>query len=240
MSSSKSKADRKGQLDRIRALMARTVAAGCTEAEAKEAAFAVDRLLSLYEIDLDEVTVKEQEIVSIMVAGGNHVVGFAARKIAAFTDCRVWTFERAKLVYFGFEVDTQIAEYLTAVFLRAIDRESQAFTMFNSDYDEKTSRGQSDMIESFGIGMAGRLGERLDELKSKRDFVKRTTGMDLVKVKGPLVDAAFDALGLVMGRGGRGRSVRDPSAFAAGRTAAGNVSINQGIAGRGQVGGRLK
>jgi hypothetical protein len=236
----KAKEMRESKLAQIRAMMARTVDNGCTEAEAKAAAAAVDRLLAKYEIDLDEVTVKEQEIVKLEVKGMRHEVSSAARNIAAFTDCKVWA-NGSYIVYFGFQVDTEIAEYLTLVFQRAIDRETDQFQLFNVDYMALGKSGQRDMLISFRLGMAVRLGERLIELKSKRDFTQRTTsGRDLVLIKHPIVDAAYAALGLVLGRGGSGPTVRDMNAYKAGRSAADTVTISQGIAGRAAQAGRLR
>ena len=231
---------RASKLAQIRALMARTVNNGCTEAEAREAAAAVDRLLSKYEIDLDEVTVKEQEIVRLDVKDtAHHAVGYAAHRIAAFTDCKTWT-SHTSLVYFGFQVDTEIAEYLTHIFFRALDREEMNYTMFNPELAEAAGRVRADMLSSFRIGMAVRLGERLSELKSARDFARRTTGTDLVLIKSPLVDAAFEALGLKWGRARGGRGIRNTDAYVAGRKAAEGVAISQGIAARAAQGGRLK
>jgi hypothetical protein len=226
---------REGQLARIRALMAKTVDNGCTEAEAAAAAAAVDRLLAQYEISLDEVNIREQEIVMRGVKARRHQVVDIAWHIAKFTDCKVWT-SGDEIIYFGFVVDTEIAEYLTLVFKRAIDSGSAAFTLFNRDYDEASTPARVEMVRSFGIGMSHRLGERLMQLKSKRDFEQReSTGRDLVMLKHPFVDAAFDALNLTLGKGGPGSAPpRNRAAFAAGHKVADQVAINQGIAARAQ------
>lgn len=239
--SENAKSERQSKLAQIRAMMARTVDNGCTEAEAKQAAATVDRLLARYEIDLDEVTVKEQPIEKVLVKAKNHTVLYSASAISVFADCKMWTSD-PYIVYFGFKVDAEICEYLTLVFLRAIDRELANFTMMNGDYNEAGRRTQIDMENSFGIGMAGRLGERLGELKSARDFSRKSgTGTSLVAIKMPLVDEAFAALGIKFGKSrGRGMSIRNTEAFSAGRKAAEGVTISQGIAGRAQTGGRLR
>lgn len=222
---------RDATLARIRALTAKTVDNGCTEAEATAAAAMVDKLLALYEIDFDEVALREQELVEVTVAGGNHAVTMAALNIAKFCDCKAWTTEhRTKIAYYGFPVDTEIAEYLTLLFIRAIDREVSNFSAFNQDFNLQNKTGRNDMLHSFRIGMASRLGDRLVELKSKRDFTQRGTGRDLVAIKLPLVEAAFAKLNLALSAGSRGRSVRHSGAYVAGRSAAEGVAINQGIA----------
>jgi Protein of unknown function (DUF2786) len=226
------KSRRAGTLARIRAMMARTTDNGCTEAEAAEAARKVDELMALYEIDLDEVSMREQEIIEVQIATADHTVQYAAGAIGAFTDCRVWRRRGAGISFFGFQVDTEISEYLILMFKRAIDREGATFILFNPDYDQLDKRGRIELLRSFGIGMGVRLGERLAELKSKRDFTQRSAGRDLVVMKRPAVDAALAALGIVIGRGRGGASPRNTTAYNAGRTAAANVAINQGVAGR--------
>lgn len=235
----KTKLERDGQLARIRALMAKTTDNGCTEAEAAAAAAAVDRLLATYEIDLDEVMVREQEIVKLVVKIDGHDVKFSGRRVAEFTDCRAWA-TGGDLVFLGFKVDTEIAEYLIQLFRRSIDREVSDYTMFNSDYDEADRAGKQAMLTGFRMGMAGRLGERLTELKSKRDFRQKTSGRDLVAIKMPLVDQVMKDLGIVLGGGGRGTPIRNMAAYTAGQAAGNKVSINQGVAGRATQGGRLK
>lgn len=233
-------AAREAQLARIRGLMAKTVDNGCTEAEAASAAEAVDRLLALYEINLDEVTLREQPIGPLDVMIMDHAIKFACKQIALFTDCRVYMKTPKQVVFFGFKVDTEIAEYLTLIFKRAIDREIATVTLFNPDYDRRTASEQRHFKADFGCGMACRLGDRLGELKSKRDFTKRGTGTDLVMIKLPLVNAAMKDAGIFVTNGGRGSRIRDRAAFHAGSAAANNVALNAGIAARADRGGMLR
>jgi hypothetical protein len=225
---------------RIRALMARTVANGCTEAEAEQAAATVDRLLGLYEIDLSETLVADQEIIRLDIKLDHHPVRHAAVKIGAFCDCKVWA-EGGFLSYLGLEIDTEIAEYLTLMFQRALDREMSQFVMFSPDVALQTETGQQQMVHSFGVGMAARLGERLSAMKSKRDFNQKTTGFDLVAAKQPLIEEAFASLGLsLLPGGGGGTSIKHQDAYNAGRKAADSVSINAGVTGSNSNAGRIK
>jgi len=224
---------RETQLGRIRALMAKTVENGCTEAEAKAAAAMVDALLAKYEIDLDEVALNAQksDILEATVDGAEHPVVQACSGIAKFTDCRVWTVNHKQIVYFGFAIDTEVAEYLTHLFKRSIDREAAAFTLFNHDYNAATKAEKREMIRSFGIGMAVRLGDRLRELKSKRDWTAKEAGRDLVVLKGPLVTEAFAKLNMHFGKA-KQMNARNRAAYSTGHNAGNNVAINQGIASR--------
>jgi hypothetical protein len=88
MNNPTNKSRRASTLARICAMMARTTDNGCSEAEAAEAARKVDELMALYEIDLDEVSMREQEIIEVQIATADHTVQYAAGAIGAFTDCR--------------------------------------------------------------------------------------------------------------------------------------------------------
>jgi hypothetical protein len=227
---------------RIRALQAKTTAAGCTEAEAEAAANTVDRLLEQYELTLDEVTIRTQTEVEMATIEkvGQHAVRYAAPGIAQFCDAKVWLDNHDRdLVFLGLDVDVQIAEYLTLLFWRAIDRESGAYSMLNPDLTLAPRHEQSGMVWSFQVGMGQRLGERLKTLKSKRDFTQQKTGTSLVLAKKPLIDGAFATLGISLGQS-RGRAAEHGDAYNAGRTAADGVSIGQGIAGRANSTGRIK
>jgi hypothetical protein len=236
-------AQRESQLNRIRGLLSKTVANGCTEAEARLAAEAVDRLLGLYEIDLDEVTVRQQEIVQLEVACpyDHVVVTNAAADIARFTDCKIWRNKRPdRIVFFGFKVDTQIAEYLAHLFRRAVDRDIVTVTLFYPAYDARSPKQKEEFRFSHAVGMASRLGERLTELKSKRDFTTRAGGTDLVAIKKPMVDDAFKGLGLTLSKSRGGRAARDRDAYQSGRASAERVALNAGVHGRAQMDGRLR
>jgi hypothetical protein len=226
-------------IERIRKLSQRTVANGCTEAEAKSAAAVLDRLLELYEIDLSEIQISQGEVVRIDIALDSHPVRWAAKSIATFADAKVWV-DKGNICFLALEVDAEICEYLLMMFMRAIDREAANFTMMNVDYALRDRAGQGEMLHSFKAGIASRLGERLLELKSKRDFTAKAGGRDLVVLKKPVVDAAFATLGITLGGRSVGRSVRDQSAYVAGRSAAENVSINAGVRGSNGQAGRIK
>jgi len=229
-----SKTNKQNILDRIRGLQAKTTDRGCTEAEAQAAADAVDRLLAQYELTLDEVTIRataEVEMVTIEKTG-QHALRYAAKAIAEFTDTKVWVDNGDRdLVYLGLDVDAQVAEYLSLLFWRAIDRESGGYTLLNPDFTLASRLDQAGMKWSFEVGCATRLGERLKSLKSKRDFTRQQTGKSLVLAKQPLIAEAFATLGISLSPT-KHRQAQHSAAYNAGRTAAEGVSISQGIAAR--------
>lgn len=230
-------------LARIRALAAKTTANGCTEAEAKAAAEMVDRLLEQYELTLDEVAVTAQASVEMIdIEGyGRHMVKYAAMAIGKFCDAKVWlSNKKADLSYLGTEVDIEICQYLTLMFARSLDREASNYTMFNSGYAMADDQLQRQMLQSFQVGMADRLSERLGELKSKRDLTMRENGRALTIAKAPLIQAALNELGIVIGQGSGGRMNIHRGSYEAGKSAGDKVSIGAGVSHAARTSGSLR
>jgi hypothetical protein len=229
---------KQARIARLRALMQKTTQNGCTEAEAQAAAAMVDKLLGEYEIDLTELEVKSQDIIQLDVECREHEVTTAALDIANFCDCRVWL-SGPSICFLGLELDVEVAEYLTLLFVRAIDRETASTTFMNPAYAALPKPAKREFVHSFQAGMAVRLGERLKEMKSKRDWTAKGSGTDLVVVKSALVNQAYDGLGLKLGHG-RGRAIKDTAAFAAGRVAGQGVALNAGVKGSKSQTGQIK
>ncbi len=124
---------------RIKALTEKTVANGCTEAEAMAAADMVGRLLERYALSMDEIEIRTARCVQAEVPLGGRrrrPIDGCVPTIARFCDCKVWLSRAAnpyplaadfdwtqagsRYVFFGFETDTALATYLFAVIHRAI------------------------------------------------------------------------------------------------------------------------
>ena len=227
---------REDLLRRIRALMAKTTANGCTEAEAQMAAAAVDRLMGEYDIDLTELEVRDQTCVQVAVptgARGFHAVEMTAKAVAAFTDTKCWRRDGQssdEICFFGLKVDTEIAEYLTYLFRRSLEREIAGVGMLDFTWQKKSKRERQEARHSFGLGMASRLSDRLHELKSKRDWTtEHATGKSLIVVKGAVVTEQWAKLNLNLTRGRGVNGPRDADAYRSGMKAGDRVNIQQGV-----------
>ena len=78
---------------RIKALTEKTVANGCTEAEAMSAAEMVGRLLERYALSMDEIEVRTARCVQVEVELGSRRrrrIDGTVPAIARFRDCKVW------------------------------------------------------------------------------------------------------------------------------------------------------
>jgi hypothetical protein len=78
---------------RIKALTEKTVANGCTEAEAMAAADMVGRLLERYALSMDEIEIRAARCVQAEVPLGGRrrrPIDGCVPTIARFCDCKVW------------------------------------------------------------------------------------------------------------------------------------------------------
>jgi hypothetical protein len=195
---------------RIKALTEKTVANGCTEAEAMSAAEMVGRLLERYALSMDEIEVRDARCVQAEVPIGGQrrrPIDACVPAIARFCDCKVWLTRRAppvpndddsdwsqaggRYVFFGFETDTVLAIYLFAVIDRAIMTEAAAFKKTNPALRAVRLRRAS---ASFQHGMAARVSARLDGMHRDREAsvrAQRSTGSALILARHRVVEDAF-------------------------------------------------
>ena len=190
---------------RIKALTEKTVANGCTEAEAMSAAEMVGRLLERYALSMDEIEVREARCVQAEVpmrGQRRRPIDACVPAIARFCDCKVWLTRGARpksdydedfdwtqpggrYVFFGFETDTALATYLFTVIDRAIMTEATAFKAANLTLRGIRLRRAS---SSFQHGVAARVSSRLDEMHHAREAsvrAQRSTGTALILASAP-------------------------------------------------------
>ena len=196
---------------RIKALTDKTVANGCTEAEAMSAAEMVGRLLERYALSMDEIEVREARCVQAEVPMGGRrrrPIDACVPAIARFCDCKVWLTRGARpksdydndfdwtqpggrYVFFGFETDTVLATYLFTVIDRAIMTEAATFTEANPALRAVRLRRAS---ASFQHGVAARVSARLDAMHHAREAsvrAQRSTGTALILARHRVVEDAF-------------------------------------------------
>jgi hypothetical protein len=241
---------------RIKALTAKTVANGCTEAEAMAAAAMVGRLLERYALSMDEIEIRTARCVQVEVPFGGRrrrPIDGCVPAIARFCDCKVWLARAAapdpetpdfdptrpgsRYVFFGFETDTALATYLFTVIDRAVATETAAFRQLNPQFRGVRLRQAS---ASFQHGVVARVSYRLDEMHRARDAVvraQRATGTALILAKDRVVEDAFRETAVrLVSMSATGRRVIN-TAFRAGWAAGERVNLNRPMPGEAQ--GRL-
>jgi hypothetical protein len=233
---------------RIKALTEKTVANGCTEAEAMAAADMVGRLLERYALSMDEIEIRTARCVQAEAPIGGRrrrPIDGCVPTIARFCDCKVWLarapardpeqpdFDRmqpgSRYVFFGFETDTVLATYLFAVIDRAVITETAAFKRLNSRFRGVRLRQAS---TSFQHGVVGRVSERLDAMLAARDATvraQRSTGTALILAKNRVVEDAFRETDVrLMSMSAMGGRVIT-TAFRAGWAAGDRVNLNRPV-----------
>ncbi len=190
---------------RIKALTDKTVANGCTEAEAMSAAEMVGRLLERYALSMDEIEVRSARCVQVEVHLGSRrrrPIDGCVPAIARFCDCKVWLAPAARpdpddpykpiagirYIFFGFETDTALAAYLFAVIDRAISHEISTFKLYNPRLRAEKLRRAS---ASFQHGLVARVAARLERMHDEREAAVRVPLLECERVHSYAISIAF-------------------------------------------------
>lgn len=217
--------------EKISALLKRNTENGASEAEAVAAMGHAARLMEEHGITMEDIRTGSEaasDFIRKHVNEGEKQLGvfdrLVAPAIARYTDTKVWNDKSvrgvSKLIFFGYRVDVELAEYIREVCDRASDTEWKKYSKTLPVGNRHKQR------KSFLAGMAVRLSERLRELKTEN--VEKTNGRDLVVVKTDLVRRAFENENMRLRSGGR-ITYSANNAFSAGKTAADNVRFNRAV-----------
>ena len=218
---------------KIQALQQRTVAQGCTEAEAMSAARLAAKLLADHGLAMSDLEIEQMDCLKGTVYTGrkrDHEISSCVRAIGLFTDCRVWRTRGNGIKYhfFGFPEDVSTAKWLYGIILTSMTRELIQFKADSWLDDKARGRRQS---HAFLLGMATRISRRLRDMKEEQDTETReTTGRELVVVKGAVVNQQIAKLGLNLDKSRVTQHSRDSAAYASGIDAGGRVGFGRELA----------
>lgn len=172
---------------RIRALRAKTVENGCTEAEALAAAELLADLLAKYNITLDEAELREQPFAHHRETHSDWV-GDRLWKVAAavseLTGARYWAQAPGMPVsidFFGFEHEVEVARYMLEICANAMRR---AVELMRAEVFPRSLKRH--VVLPYLDGMADRLAQRI------RAMIPPTpAGTGLVVLRNALIDQAM-------------------------------------------------
>lgn len=212
----------------IRELQAKTEENGCTEAEAMAAAAKMGKLLEDYNLNIDEVGIREDAA----QCRKNEVYAadqFAGTLISGIRDfCGVIAYQVGgeghgmKYVLFGTPHDLEIALYLYEVCAEAMEHDWVGYMNVHGYSMKKRA--------SFRMGFSGRVYARLKEMKRERDARNASNCRELVVLKDQLVKAEWAKQGVKLVKS-RGTVAADGHAYAHGEAAGSRVNLNNPIAG---------
>lgn len=222
--------NKQAAIARIRALLAKTTANGCTEAEAMAAAAKAGELMDRYSVTMTDVEIKAEKCETRTGMAKTHPVEGCATAIARFCGCKVWrsgAAGRKALSYFGLPQDVEVAMYLTDLIRNCMEAEFKAYMRGPGKLQD--AHGKT-LRRNFMLSMASRIHSRLMAMAAAREAAAKTnTGTALVVVRNAVVDAQFKALGMKLRAGSRSSGRYNGDASRAGAAAGDRVNLTTGM-----------
>lgn len=218
--------DREKLAARIRALRAKTVENGCTEAEALAAAEKLAQLLADHNMTMDEADLRASPFAKHDHQGGGTVglkLWKVANAVADLTNTRTWAGGRSapsRITFLGLSHEVEVAAYLLAICERAMQTEARKLMRTVQHLPQIK---QAAKVVPFVDGMADRLASRI------RDMIPPAqTGTGLIVLRNALIDQEMARQGIRLETGAARRPL-DTAAYHAGQRAAEGVALNNGI-----------
>jgi len=218
-------------IERVKALMAKTMENGCTEAEALSALGKAQAIMDEYDIAQFDVEMDGEEVtVEGFTINKNDLVPRAlGLAVGKFCHCKVWIDNRTGescVVFMGMESDAIMARWLLEMLMGYVERALREYIA--KGVQAKECRNTIEAKNGFKIGASQRICERLSEL-SEANMERGMKKNALVIVKSAKVEEMFAALDLRLKSKKMTRRRVDGEALAAGRKAGDGASFNRPI-----------
>jgi hypothetical protein len=219
--------NRASLLAKVRALLSKTMGAGCTEHEALAALAKARAMVDAYEISDAELalTREEKAILHPVYAEDPHSIrSFLANTVARFCNAYVYRDKMGALVYVGLPSDAQQAAWMVETLAVFVQGELASYLL--ACMAPKGERRR--VINGFVGGCTYRICERLKELMAAPQPVGPTS-RTLVVVQQAKIKEALESAGIKLGKPTRSRREKDVSAYQAGRAAGDRVSFGKPV-----------
>lgn len=230
--------NRESLLRKIRALMAKTIDNGCSEAEAMSALSMAQAMMDAYNVtdeDLAE-TKAESAIKETMkdMRDPHHIRSYLTVRISEFTNTKCYRHEfksqKWKYNFVGLPSDVEFAMWLTETLTMFVQKELKNY-IWSNDYTSLPPNVKRPIIIGFVSGCARRINERLNELMIKSEVAASNNANALVVIKNALIDKKMSEMGLAL-RQPRQRSSRiQGDAYGAGKAAGDRASFGRPVNG---------
>jgi hypothetical protein len=207
-------AARRKMIERVRALLAKNIASGCTEGEALAALEKARELMAAYEIAETDILpeTEKAQIFSTGHADPYRVKWQLSHAVGKFTRCRPWRSYCDGVTFCGLESEVDFAAWLLNTLQQFVLREVQAY---RAELVRENGRAPRIMSSSFVHGVTERISDRLLELVSTEPTGK---GKDLMLSRNALIEAAMAAAGISNLRKVRTRTFVNLDAYGAGKS----------------------
>jgi len=223
-------------LSKIRALLAKTVEAGCTEEEMMTALAKAQAMMAAYEVTEDELSLtKEEKAILRQEPPGTkdeHLIKWnLLGSVANFCNCEGWRRNRSNgggIVFCGLPAEPQHATWLLDFLASFVKEEIVKYLMdaAPSNQDRRAA------IRSFVLGCTERISQRLNELSKQNEVVATSNAKALVVIKDQAIKAKKAELDIHIHTYGSSSAPSDDSSYRAGRTAGDRASFGRPVSGR--------
>jgi len=228
--------ERESVLKKIRALLAKTMEAGCTKAEALAAIEKANALIAAHEITETELNLTKQEKAILRREPAEtkdpHLIKYRLiYAVSHFCGCRAWRESGGKaLTFCGLPSDAQLATWMLDTLTAFVQNE-----LVNHLIEVGPSRGERrQVIRDFVIGCTDRISDRLNKLREQRDLAAAPTSnaRALVVVKDAAIEVKMDELGIHLRSGSGLCGASDSPSYGAGSDAGDRASFGRPVSGR--------
>ena len=221
-------------VEKIKALLNKTVDNGCSEEEMSAALDKARAWMDAHEITEDELRLTKAEAAVLRSEPPDsldphnikfHLMGPVAR----FCNCRAWQKRRrdTKVVEFcGLQSDARLASWLLDTLAQFVQAEIVRHLMETLPPKSEKRR----VITGFVQGCTERIGARLDALRDQSVAVATSNGRELVLVKNAAVDAKMKACGIRVTGCCLGGQTND-AGYEAGKAAGDRASFGRPVSG---------
>ena len=150
--------------EKIRALRNKTVANGCTEAEANAAMAMAFDLMGKYGLDDGDIAFEQMRVDSF--AGRRSIVDGLWSVVGKVCSCHVYfeKTDRTRIVYTGRPADVAVAEYLHDLLSGAVKRETTDFRKHPEYAKRRKAKTRNAAVKAFQSALVARLARRLGDL----------------------------------------------------------------------------
>jgi hypothetical protein len=224
---------REGLLDKIRALLTKTVPNGCTEPEALAALARARAMMDAYAISDGELDLTKEEEVILRreppVSKDPHQIKFKlSRAVAEFCDCQAWRNRDHIIVFCGLRPDAQFATWLLDKLTAFVEAALVDHLMGTTAVGQE----RKNAIRGFVLGCTERIGRRLDELRARSTTKAESNAKALVVVKGAAIKAKMTEIGIHIRTTSCSFGAADRSSYSAGKAAGDGASFGRPVSGR--------
>jgi Protein of unknown function (DUF2786) len=227
---------RESVIEKIKALLAKTVASGCTEPEMMAALDMAQALQDTYEVTAEELQLAKDEAAvlgdSMPDPNDPHNIRWhLAWVVEKFCSCKAWAERLTKhqhIRFCGAPADVELAVWMLDHLTDFISDQLVRHLMTSIAPRKERRR----VIKEFIIGCVDRIGERVSDLSKQSEAARTSNGRELVVIKSAAIDAKLKELGLhFRGGGSCGDVNEDSAAFTAGRAAGNSATFGRPMSG---------